>query len=666
MPTAQFYRINVDNETPYHIYAGQQDNTSVKIASRAIGAGGIDERNWSASAGGESAFLAFDPNNPRYVLGGSYQGTIEVLDTKTKASTNIMAAPIQYLGRDAKDIKYRYNWNAPIIWSKHEPNTYYHGAQYLLKTSDWGKTWKEVSPDLTRNEKSKQGKPGVPYTNEAVGAENYGTLAYVMESVHEKGVIYTGSDDGLVHVTKDGGANWKNITPAGLAECLINAIEVSPHDKATVYIATTRYKFNDHTPGLYKSTDYGTTWTKINTGIANNAFTRVVREDDVVKDLLFAGTELGVYISNNGGKNWSPFQLNLPLTPITDLRVHQNNLIAATSGRSFWILDDLNMVRQFKADSTAIKLYNPSNTLLTTGYSELDNNDASFTGAKTNAGVNPATGMVLYYQLPTLPDSVELTLEIRNAAGQLVRSFSSKADENFKRYDGGPRREPTLSKTKGLNRFVWNLRHATTTAIPYVYIESSFNGHKVIPGSYSIKLIAGSTTVSTTGTVLANPNYTTTAADYQLYDEVMTKMEKTVSEMHQMVNELKDNSNRLEILLKKLKADANYSGTRFASLTENATALVAKLKAWDESMIQRKSTSYDDVENFPNKFTANYMFLMNQTESDIPQVNQPSLDLLKTYTAEWEQLKATGLQLKNEAIPALNKQLWDLGLGAIW
>jgi hypothetical protein len=346
--------------------------------------------------------------------------------------------------------------------------------------------------------------------------------------------------------------------------------------------------------------------------------------------------------------------------------VHQNNLIAATSGRSFWILDDLNMVRQFKADSTAVKLYTPSNTLLATGYSELDNNDDSFTGAKTNAGVNPATGMVLYYQLPSIADSVALTLEIRNAAGQLVRSFSSKADENYKRYDGGPRREPTLSKSKGLNRFVWNLRHATTTAIPYVYIESSFNGHKAIPGNYTINLMAGATTVSTTGTILANPNYTTTAADYQLYDEVMTKMEKTVSEMHQMVNELKDNSNRLEILLKKLKTDANYTGAKYTSLTEQAAALIAKLKAWDESMIQRKSTSYDDVENFPNKFTANYMFLMNQTESDIPQVNQPSLDLLKTYMAEWAQLKATGLQLKNEAIPALNKQMWDLGMGAIW
>ncbi len=666
MPTAQFYRINVDNETPYNIYAGQQDNTSVKIASRAIGSGGIDERNWSASAGGESAFLAFDPNNPRYVLGGSYQGTIEVLDTKTKASTNIMAAPIQYLGRDAKDIKYRYNWNAPIIWSKHEPNTFYHGAQYLLKTSDMGKTWKEVSPDLTRNEKSKQGKPGIPYTNEAVGAENYGTLAYVMESIHEKGVIYTGSDDGYVYLTKDGGQSWKNITPTGLDECLINAIEVSPHDKGTVYIATTRYKFNDHTPGLYKSTDYGTTWTKINSGIANNAFTRVVREDDVIKDLLFAGTELGVYISKNGGESWSPFQLNLPLTPITDLKVHQNNLIAATSGRSFWILDDLNLVRQFVNDSSKLKVYAPSTTMLATGYSELDNNDNSFTGAKAFTGVNPATGMVLYYQLPSLADSVELKIEIRNEVGQLIRSFSSKEDEQYKRYDGGPRKEPTLSKSKGLNRFVWNLRHSTVTAIPYVYIESSFNGHKAIPGKYSIRLIAGENTAETTGTILANPNYTTTASDYRQYDSVMRFMEQTVSEMHQMVNQLKDNSTRLEVLSKKLQSDANFNGEKYASLKQNVRELISKLKAWDEDMIQRKSTSYDDVENFPNKFTANYMFLMNQTESDIPQVNQPSLDLLKNYTEEWKKLKATGLQLKNEAIPTLNKQLWDLGMGAIW
>jgi photosystem II stability/assembly factor-like uncharacterized protein len=325
MPTGQFYRINADNQFPYHIYGGQQDDGTVNIASQELGSGGINTNSWSYSAGGESAFLAFNPDDPTIVLGGSYLGTIEVLNTKAKAATNIMAAPIQYLARETKDMKYRFNWNAPIIWSKHEPNTYYHAAQLLLKTTDLGKTWKEVSPDLTKNEKSKQGKGGGPFTNEAVGAENYGTISYVMESPLEKGVIYTGSDDGLVHLTTDNGTTWKNITPKGLEECLINAIEVSPHDKATAYIATTRYKFNDHTPGLYKTTDYGKTWMKINNGIPNNAFTRVIREDTEKKNLLFAGTEIGLYISYNGGINWQPFQLNLPITPITDLKIHKGN-----------------------------------------------------------------------------------------------------------------------------------------------------------------------------------------------------------------------------------------------------------------------------------------------------------------------------------------------------
>src|SRR5438132_1031976 len=429
MPTGQFYRINVDDQFPYHIYGGQQDNTSVSIASRELGSAGITNASLAPSAGGESAFLAFDPNDPKYVLGGSYQGTIEVLDVKARGATGIMAAPIQYLGMDAKDIKYRFNWNSPIIWSKHEPTTFYHGAQYLLKTSDWGKTWKEVSPDLTRNEKEKQGRAGVPYTNEEVGAENYGTLAYIMESPHEKGVIWTGSDDGFVYLTRDGGATWKNVTPAGLAECLINAIEVSPHDKATAYIATTRYKFNDHSPGLYKTADYGAHWTKIDNGLPAGAFTRVVREDDVRKDLLFAGTELGLFISWDGGRNWSPFQLNLPIPPITDLRIHQGNLIAATSGRGYWILDDLSVLRQFKNEAPAFSIYRPSDAYLVNGSSELDDTSEEFTGANRYRGVNPSTGVVIYYQLPEMKKEDQISLEIKDADGSLVRTFSSKAAE---------------------------------------------------------------------------------------------------------------------------------------------------------------------------------------------------------------------------------------------
>ncbi|NNG10680.1 MAG: glycosyl hydrolase, partial [Arenibacter sp.] len=424
MPTAQFYRISVDNLFPYNIYGGQQDNTSVRIASLSLGRGGITEQDWTYAAGGESAFLAFDPDNPRYVLGGSYLGTIEALDMQSKASTKIMAAPIQYLGRAARDMKYLYNWNAPIIKSQHEPNTFYHCAQLVLRTRDMGITWEEVSPDLTRNMDDKQGKGGGPYTVEAVGAENYGTIAYMIESPHEKGVFWTGSDDGFVHITKDNGATWQNVTPKGLQECLVNAIEVSPHDPATAYIATTRYKFNDYTPAIYKTTDYGKSWTNISTGIPYGAFTRVVREDENRSDLLYAGTEKGVYISWNGGKSWEAFQLNLPKTPITDLKVHKGNLIVATSGRSFWILDDLKALVQYQDSKNEVAILSPADAMNGTWYSPLSGNTDKFKGTHPYNGVNPANGMVIYYQLPKLSDSTHISLDILNSNGKLVRSFS--------------------------------------------------------------------------------------------------------------------------------------------------------------------------------------------------------------------------------------------------
>lgn len=658
MPTAQFYRINVDNQFPYRIYAGQQDNTSVAITHRELGGGTISTSSWTASAGGESAFLAFNPDDPRYVMGGSYQGTIEVLDTKASASTNIMAAPIQYLGRDAKDMKYRYNWNAPIIWSKHEPNTFYHGAQVLLKTTDMGKTWKEVSPDLTRNEKEKQGKPGVPYTNEAVGAENYGTLAYVLESPYEKGVIWTGSDDGLVYLTRDNGATWTNVTPVGLQECLINAIEVSPHDKATAYIATTRYKFNDHTPGLYKTTDYGKTWVKINNGIPANAFTRVVREDDVRKDLLFAGTELGLFISFDGGKEWSSCQLNLPVTPITDLRVHKGDLIAATSGRSFWIMDDLNVLRQYKKDAASLVLYQPENALLTNGYSAMNSSNPS--GVNNRAGVNPANGVVIYYQLPELKANEHLTLQIKDAAGKLIRSFSSKPDSTYRYWDGAPPADPVLGKQKGINRFVWDMRYPTVPGIPNTYIESSYAGHKVIPGTYTLVLKAGDKEVSTTAVIVQNPLYNIDAATYEEYDRVMLAMETEATKMHNRVNSLYGKRLQLEAILRYMPAEAKFDAVR-----KEVTALAEQMKTWDEDMIQRKSKAYDDVENFPNKFTANYLFLMNQTESDIPKVTQPSIDLMNELNAQWQVLQKRADELESR-LAAVSKMLMDAGIGPVW
>ncbi len=661
MPTAQIYRINVDNRFPYRIYGGQQDNTSVVIASRELAGNGITTESWTWSAGGESAFLAFDPDNPRYVMGGSYQGTIEVLDTQASAGTQIMAAPIQYLGMDAKDMKYRFNWNAPIIRSRHEPNTFYHGAQFLLKTTDMGRTWTEASPDLTRNEKEKQGRPGVPFTNEAVGAENYGTLAYIAESPHEAGVIWTGSDDGLVYLTRDNGATWKNVTPKGLAECLVNAIEVSPFDKATAYIATTRYKFNDHAPGLYKTTDYGATWTKIDRGIPDGAFTRVVREDDQRRDLLFAGTELGLYISWNGGRDWSPFQLNLPMTPITDLKVHWGNLIAATSGRGFWILDDLSLIRQYATDTPAFHLYSPADAYLANGSSELNDPDDDFTGADTFRGVNPANGIVVYYDLPELTETDTLTLEVADATGRIIRTFTSAEDTSFHKWDGGPPAASVLPKDKGLNRFVWDMRNATIPGVPGVYIEASYRGHKASPGRFRFTLKSGEGSLTTEADILANPLYPTDATTYAEYDAFMSGLEAEVTLMHETVNRLHDAQGQLGSILASLPAGAQYAEVR-----QDGDTLLAKLKAWDADMVSRKSRAYDDVENFAQKFTANWLFLLNATESDLPRVNQPSRDRLAELQPEWARLKARADAMIDHDIPALNAKLSTLGYGAIW
>ncbi len=659
MPTAQFYRVNVDNAFPYRIYGGQQDNSSVRIESMALGRSSITTQNWTSSAGGESAFLAFDPDNPRFVLGGSYLGTIEVLDHDAMASTNIMSAPIQYLGRDAKDMKYRYNWNAPIIWSKHEPGTFYHGAQYLLRTRDMGNSWEEVSPDLTKNEKEKQGKGGGPYTNEAVGAENYGTLSYVIESSHEKGVIWTGSDDGMVHITRDGGEQWTNVTPKGLTECLINSIEVSPHDPGTVYIATTRYKFNDHTPGLYKTTNYGKTWKNISEGIPIGAYTRVIREDPDRKDLLIAGTETGIYISWNSGQKWEAFNLNLPVVPITDLIIKHGDLIVATAGRSFWILDDLELIRQYE-EKQIFTLYEPADALLGNWRSPLSGNTDDFDGSSLFFGVNPANGLVSYYELPGLEEDSIITLEFRNEKDELVRLFTSEKDDAFISYPGGPSADPTLPAKKGINRFVWNLRYPTMTGAPTAYIEGGFQGHKVSPGRYSATLKSGMQEMKTFFDVLPNPLYDTTPETYAAYDAFMTSMAWTFNRMHEKVNTILKMRKTIEELMEDLEDEEE-----FANVKADGKALVTKMQAWDEEMVQRKSKAYDDVENFPNKFTAEYIFLINQTESHIPKVNEASRERLAELNTQWKLLEAKAVEILEIDVPNYNKQLSDSGIGVV-
>ncbi|CAH1001891.1 Ycf48-like protein [Neolewinella maritima] len=658
MPTGQFYRINVDNQYPYRIYGGQQDNTSVVIASQSLSSSGITDSDWTASAGGESAFLAFDPDDPRYVLGGSYLGTIEVLDNEAKASTNIMAAPIQYLGRAASDMKYRFNWNAPIIRSRHEPATYYHASQHLLRTRDMGQRWEEASPDLTRNQKNKQVKGGGPYTVEAVGAENYGTISYVTDSPHEAGVLWVGTDDGYVQLSRDNGDSWTNVTPKSLEECLVNAIEVSPHDPATAYIATTRYKFNDHTPRLLKTSDYGASWTDITGNLPYGSYTRVVREDTEQPGLLFAGTETGIYLSRNGGLHWDTFNLNLPVTPITDLMIAHDDLIVATSGRGFWILDDLELLRQYDAVHDKVKLYTPPVATLTSGRSELDKSPDKVTGTHPTRGVNPATGVVFYYSLPESADSTELTLVITDSTGAEVRRLSSKPAA-VAQFPGGPPAAIELPAAAGLNRFVWDMRYPDMVAAPTAYIEGSFRGHRVAPGTYTAVLERGGERSSATVTIAANPLYPLTPGDYVKYHDFMLQAETALNEMHTLVNQLQDAHEDLTELLPRVEERGNQE------LEQRVRGLLEDIVAWDEQMVQRKSQAYDDVENFENKFTANYLFVINHANSDIPRVNAPTRERLAELDRKWEDLRTAGNELLRTRVPALNEALWEVHIGAV-
>ncbi|GHB82470.1 WD40/YVTN/BNR-like repeat-containing protein [Persicitalea jodogahamensis] len=640
MPTAQFYRLSVDNLFPYRIYAGQQDNSSVMIASRSTTGSGITESDWDPSAGGESAFLAFDPDAPKYVMGGSYQGTIELLNLETREGKGVMISPIQYQSVQAKDMKYRFNWNAPIIYSRRE-KAFYHAGNKVLKTTDLGKTWTELSPDLTRADTAKLGLGGAPYTNEGAGGENYATISYLVEAPDEAGVFWAGSDDGLVHLTRDNGQTWTNVTPKGMNETLVNCIEVSPHDKATAYIATTRYKFNDFAPSLYKTTDYGKSWTKINEGIPDGAYTRVIREDDQRKGLLYAGTETGLYLSYDGGKSWQNFQLNLPVTPITDLKVHHSDLIAATMGRSIWILDDLAPLRQYNQNiaKDGLWVYTPEDAYRVSGRSALDKvegKDDLLPVKNSMVGDNPATGVVIYYKLPAAPDTSQaMKLEIMDGQGNLVREYSSKEDEEFETYPGGPSADDLLPMKGGLNRFVWDMRAETMPGVPKVFIEGSYDGHKVAPGKFTARLTYRDSTRSTDFTILPDPRIEATTADYAEQQRVLTLVEDKVKEIHKSVLDMRKARKQISELASLLAEKPAQK-----VVADTAKALVKKMKTWEDKLVQNKSESNDDVINFLNMLSADYIFVRGELDSNVPIVTNGQKQRIAELDGQWDKLNA--------------------------
>jgi photosystem II stability/assembly factor-like uncharacterized protein len=580
-PTAQFYRVTTDNAFPYRIYGAQQDNSTVRIRSRGDG-GGITDHDWEPTAGSESGHLAVNPKDPDVVYGGNYGGFLQRINHRTRESRVVDVWPDNPLGHGAADLKYRFQWNFPIFFSPHEPHVLYAAGNVLFRTADEGQSWTAISPDLTRNDKSKLGPSGGPITKDNTSVEYYCTIFAALESPLEKGVLWCGSDDGLLHVSRDDGKTWAKVTPPDLPEwSMINSLEAHPTQKGGLYVAVTRYKLDDNRPYLYKTTDYGKTWTKIVTGIKDDHFTRVVRADPKRPGLLYTGTEAGMYVSFDDGANWKPFQLNLPIVPVTDLAIKNDDLIVATQGRSFWVLDDLTQLHQMRPETATrpLNLFQPRPAYRLAGGGR--GGDEGGRPSRTD-GQNPQSGAVIRFHLKEAPaKDAKSKLEILDANGTVVREYRSDADTPGAK----------LATKAGMNRVVWDLRYADAEGFPGLVLWGSLTGPRAVPGSYKARLRVGPLEETVEFTVKPDPRASTSLSDFDEQLRFLLAARDKLTETHRGIKTIRDVHEQLTTLTKRIKDDAE--------VTDAVKAIDQKVTAVEEALHQTKAKSPQDVLNFP-------------------------------------------------------------------
>ena len=660
-PTAQMYRVSTDNAFPYRLLGGQQDNSAVRIRSRSAYNSAVGVRDWEPTAGGESGHVVARPDNPDIVYGGSYGGFLIRYNHANGDVRAINVWPDNPMGWGAAELKYRFNWNFPILLSPHDPDTLYAGANVLFKTTDEGQTWQTISPDLTRNIKAKQGSSGGPITQDNTSVEYYGTIFAIAESLSEAGVIWTGSDDGRVNVSKDHGKTWQDVTPSGRKnglplEIQINSIEAHPFEPGGLYLAATAYKSDDFAPYLFKTTDYGEHWTKITSGIAADHFTRVIRADRQQQGLLFAGTEFGLYMSKDDGQHWQSAQFNLPIVPITDLALKQGNLIAATQGRGYWILDDVAVLRQTSEAvlGKAQHLFIPDPVWrLRNGASE----------TPENMGTNPPAGVALYYWLAEdLEAGTELSLAIKDHNGDTIRTFSPKpaADVKDEKSQLGDD-DRKLDTTAGLNRFVWDLRYPSAEKFKGLVLwNSSLKGIRAIPGAYQATLTVGDMQQTAAFEVLADPRLDTPDTEYQEQHDFVTAINQKLTETHRAIGRIREARSQLTSIEQRAAKDE-----RFSALLKSATVIQENLTQIEETLYQTKMESRQDPLNFPirlNDKLAGVMFLAGfgdhaPTHSTVAVRDE----LVAAIDASLERLKT----LFENDLAAFNKEAAEAGLQAV-
>ena len=629
-PTAQFYRVTTDDHFPYRIYGAQQDNSAIRIDSRSSN-GYITDANWESTAGGESAHLAPDPSDNSIVYGGSYGGFLTRFNHGLDMNRAINVWPENPMGSGAEGMKFRFQWNFPVFFSPHDPNQLYTGSQHLHRSINGGETWEIISPDLTRNEAAKLVSSGGPITKDNTGVEYYATIFAATESAYEPGLLWCGSDDGLLHVSRDGGKNWSDVTPTKMPEdAMVNCVEVDPHRPGGLYVAATRYKLGDYSPYLYHTTDYGSTWSVITKGIDRGHFTRVIRADLHTPDLLYAGTEFGLYASSNGGENWSSMQLNLPQVPITDLALKDNDLIVATQGRSFWILDDLDVIWQSleePMDSDALCLFAPHPTIGFGGGSGK---------SSPTKGTNHPAGVRLFFQLP--PDVDTATLTFKDSKGTVIRSFGSDSSD-----------DDALEVKEGMNRFDWDLRCEKADDFEGLLMWwGTLRGPVVPPGIYSAELTADDDTLTADFEIQPDPRSEGTVADRLAQFEFLKSVRDKVDETHDAIRHMRAMRSQISGLLKRLEKEDH------PLLFGKAEALDSSMVAIEEVLYQTKLKSNQDMLNYPIKLNNKLAHVGSLASMGIYKPTDQMEGVKADLTAKIDVQLSAWYWLRDEQIPAFN------------
>jgi photosystem II stability/assembly factor-like uncharacterized protein len=639
-PTAQIYRVTTDNSYPYRILGAQQDNSALRIKSKSNSAG-ITEADWEQTAGSESGYVVADPLNPDIAYGGNYGGYISRLDHKTGENRSINVWPDNPMGAGADVLKYRFQWNFPIFFSPNNPKRLYTAGNHLFVTENEGQSWEMISPDLTTNDKTKQGSSGGPITKDNTSVEYYCTIFTAAESSLEKDLLWTGSDDGLINVSKDGGKTWKNVTPPAAGKWMMwNCVETGPFKKGSAYFVGTKYKLDDFTPYIFKTEDYGETWKLITTGIDKMHFARTVRADKKRPGLLYAGTEYGMYISYDDGANWKKFQLNLPMVPVTDLTIKNNDLVVATQGRAFYVIDDLSMIQQ---RTDVVPEENLKVFAVNDAYRTEVGGRRGGRGRRAvlqNAGANPPNGVVINYYLKNASDSSKVSVTIFDKQNKLIKTFSRKAKE------AGDK----IEFNKGMNQFVWDMQYPPGETIEGLILwNGSIGSAKAAPGKYMARFKFEKDSVDVPFLIKPNPNYNMTEADYDAQVGFLLQIRDKFNQVQKAIKDIR----ALRTQINDFTSRMNKSGTK--DIKTLADSINKKLTAVEEALYQTKSKSGQDPLNFPirlnDKLAGLYGVAASGENAPSRQTKETFAELGGQSDVQLEKLKG----IMNSDVPALNK-----------